>query len=452
MLTVVRGREPAASRPWGGAGTPTLEARAGAAYARAMPGGRTRVILHADMDAFFASIEQRDRPELRGRPVIVGGPPPRGVVAAASYEVRPFGVHSAMPTAEALNRCPAAVLLPGDMGKYVRESRRLREIFETLSPDVEPLSLDEAFIELTDCLRALGAAPLEIARRLKARVRTETGLAVSIGIAPVKMVAKIAGDLAKPDGLLEVRPGEVAAFLAPLPIWRLWGVGAVTEQMLRGIGLETIGALASLDLAAAARGRAPRVPASLAALLERLQRLARGEDERGVEAEREALSYGEENTFATDVADLEVLRDAIVAHAEAVARRLRRDGVRGDVVRLKVKSTERLATPGRYRLHTRQVTLDVPTDDGVEISRAARTLLDRGDLPRPLRLIGVAVAGIRPVAASIGEQMSMFASPRRRELNRALDVIADRFGAGAVRRGAGGAEKASPTLGVKRGE
>ncbi|HZR81712.1 MAG TPA: DNA polymerase IV [Candidatus Binatia bacterium] len=410
---------------------------------------RPRVVLHADMDAFYASIEQRDRPELRGRPLIVGGPPPRGVVAAASYEVRPFGVHSAMPTVEALRRCPDAVVLGGDMKKYARESRRIRAIFDAFSPDVEPLSLDEAFLDLTDCMRALGGTPREIAQRLKDRVRAETGLAVSIGIAPVKMAAKIASDLSKPDGLLEVAPDGVPAFLAPLPIGRLWGVGPVTEADLRGLGLATIGDLASLDLAALARERSVSGP--LLASLARLQHLARGEDERSVDADRDALSYGEENTFARDVSERATLRDAIVQHAEAVARRLRTDRVAGDVVRLKAKSTERLAQPGKYRLYTRQTTLAAPTDDGGAIARAALALLDRGGLPRPLRLIGVAVAGIRPAAASIGEQMSLF-DRSRRELNRALDAIVGRWGTGAIRRGAGGAEKASPTLGVKRGE
>ncbi len=417
-------------------------------------GTASRVIVHADMDAFFASIEQRDRPELRGRPVIVGGQPPRGVVAAASYEARPFGVHSAQPTVEALRRCPDAVLVPGDMKRYARESAKIRAIFERFSPEVEPLSLDEAFIDLTRGLRALGGTPLEIGRRLKDAVRAETGLAVSVGIAPVKMAAKIAGDLSKPDGLIEVRPGEVAAFLAPLPISRLWGVGEVTEASLRGIGLQTIGDLAGIDLARPdPRGPRGVVPRALLSLLSRLQPLSRGEDDREVEPEREALSYGEENTFPDDVSDMDRLRDALIGHADAVARRLRHDGVAGDVVRVKLKTSERLARPGRYRLHTRQETLEAPTQDGREIGRVACALLERGRLPLPLRLVGVAVAGIRPASASIGGQMSLFEKPKPvAELDRALDSIASRFGAGAVRRGGGGGEKASPTLGVKRGE
>jgi DNA polymerase-4 len=274
---------------------------------------------------------------------------------------------------------------------------------------------------------------------------------VSVGIGPVKMVAKIASDLSKPDGLLEVEEGGVRAFLAPLPIGRLWGVGQVTERALAKIGLQTIGDLADLEvdeLARRARAGSGCTPSSL----ERLWRLARGEDARGVEPDRDARSYGEENTFPGDVADLRTLGDAIGQHAEAVARRLRHDGVAGSVVRLKVKSTEKLAQPGKYRLYSRQETLPAPTDDGALIARTARSLLARGDLPLPVRLVGVAVAGIRPGAASIGEQMSIFGTPRSGALNRALDAITDRFGTGAVRRGAGGADKASPTLGVKRGE
>jgi DNA polymerase IV len=411
-----------------------------------------RVILHADMDAFYAAIEQRDRPELRGVPMVVGGRPPRGVVAAASYESRRFGIHSAMPSIEALRRCPGLVFLPGDMAKYGRESKRIFAIFGRYSPDVEPLSLDEAFIDVTSCLRALAAPPREIGRRLKEDVLRETGLCVSVGIGPVKMVAKIASDLSKPDGLLEVAAGDVRQFLAPLPIGRLWGVGQVTEAALRAIGLETIGALAALDVGELARRAARSRHGCTPAGLERLWRLARGEDQRAVEAERDARSYGEENTFMTDVHDLRTLGDAIGQHAEAVARRLRKDQVAGTVVRLKVKSTEKLATPGKYRLYSRQETLPEPTDDGATIARSARALLARGDLPLPVRLVGVAVAGIRTRAASIGEQMSIFAAPRSNDLNRALDAITTRFGTGAVRRGAGGAEKASPTLGVKRGE
>src|SRR5512134_862988 len=240
-----------------------------------------RAILHADMDAFYASIEQRDRPELRGKPVMVGGTGSRGVVSAASYEARRFGVHSAMPSVEARRRCPDGVFLPGDMAKYARESRRIFAIFERFTPAVEGLSLDEAFLDLTGSERLLGPAAA-VAARLREEVRAETGLAVSVGIAPVKMVAKIASDSAKPDGWLEVRPGEVRAFLDPLPIGRLWGVGPVTEARLVRAGVTTIG-----DLARTAPDALRRTLGDwgLAAAW-----LARGEDVREVEAFREAVS------------------------------------------------------------------------------------------------------------------------------------------------------------------
>src|SRR5512134_3419764 len=197
---------------------------------------RPRVILHADMDAFYASIEQRDDPSLRGRPVIVGGTGPRGVVSAASYEARVFGVHSAMPTGEARRLCPQGVFLAGAMRRYAEESQRIFEIFARFTPAVESLSLDEAFLDLTGSERLLGAAR-EVAQRLRAAVRA---LAVSVGIAPVKLVAKIASDLAKPDGLLEVEPARVREFLAPLPLRRLWGVGPVAEQRLAKQGFHRI--------------------------------------------------------------------------------------------------------------------------------------------------------------------------------------------------------------------
>lgn len=399
------------------------------------------VILHADMDAFYASVEQRDRPELRGRPVVVGGKPPRGVVSAASYEARRFGVHSAMPAIEAQRRCPDAVFLSGDMAKYGRESKKIRAVFNEFSPDVEPLSLDEAFIDVTSTLRALRASsPMEVGRRLKDRVREETGLVVSVGIAPVKMVAKIASDLDKPDGLLEVRPGEVGEFLAPLPIGRLWGVGAVTEERLRLRGVLTIGDLARMEESA------------VAVSLRGLWRLSRGEDVRSVERDREARSYGEENTFAIDVADDLVLSDVIGQHAEAVARRLRRDQVLARVVRLKVKSTEKLERPGKYRSYTRQLTLPEATDDGATLADAARLLLREGRLPRPVRLVGVTAAGIHAARDAGGQQLSIFESPRKRELNEALDQIVDRHGRNAVRRGAGQVDRASLTSQIKRGE
>jgi len=404
-----------------------------------------RVILHADMDAFYASIEQRDRPELRGRPVMVGGTSRRGVVTAASYEARVFGVRSAMSTAEALERCPDGVFLPGDMAKYARESRRIFAIFDRFSPAVEGLSLDEAFLDLSGTERLLGPA-VAVGERLRREVRDETGLAVSVGIAPVKMVAKIASDLAKPDGLLEVKAGTVRAFLDPLPVSRLWGVGPVAEARLVRAGIRSIGDLARAPREALQRGLGDW---GLAAA-----RLARGEDVREVEAYREAVSMSEENTFAEDVADRGTLEAAILTHAESVARRLRRSELRAHTVVLKLKLARRVAAgPRGFPLLTRHATLAEPSDDGEVLAQTARALLARAELSEPVRLLGVGATNLVPADP---EQLGLFADAalraRRRRLNRALDTLAERYGASVVRRaGQGDVARAGLTLQLKKG-
>jgi DNA polymerase IV len=406
-----------------------------------------RAILHADMDAFYASIEQRDRPELRGRPVLVGGTGSRGVVSAASYEARRYGVRSAMPSAQARKLCPDGVFLPGDMAKYARESRRIFAIFGRFTPAVEGLSLDEAFLDLTGSERLLGPAA-EVAARLRREMRAETGLAVSVGIAPVKMVAKIASDCAKPDGLLEVAPGGVRAFLDPLPIGRLWGVGPVTEARLVHAGLRTIGDLA--------RAAPDLLRGTLGDWGLHAARLARGEDVREVEPFREAVSMSEENTFGRDVADRATLEAAILTHAESVARRLRRSELRAHTVVLKLKLARRVAAgPRGFPLLTRHETLAEPTDDGEVLARTARGLLARAELAEPVRLVGVGATGLVPANP---DQLALFEAEgggreRRRRLNRALDALADRYGARIVRRaGQADVERAAPTLQIKRGE
>ncbi len=405
-----------------------------------------RVVLHADMDAFYASVEQRDRPELRGRPVIVGGTGSRGVVSAASYEARRYGVHSAMSTAEARRRCPDGVYLRGDMARYSRESRRIFAVFRRFTPRVEGLSLDEAFLDLSGTRRLLGP-PAEVGERLRRAVREETGLAVSVGIAPVKMVAKIASDAAKPDGLLEVPAGGVRAFLDPLPVGRIWGVGPVAQERLRAVGLETIGQLAATD------------PERLGRLLgdfgPRFARLARGEDLREVEPVRAPVSLSEENTFAEDVDDPRRLESAIWSHAEAVARRLRRSGYVARTVVLKLKLARRTrAGPRGYPLLTRRHTLSEPTDDGEVLARVARSLLAEAELTQPVRLLGV---GVTQVAEAGSGQLPLFGPAAERErrgrLNRALDALAERFGSDVVRRAnQTDVDRAGLSLQIKRGE
>ena len=398
------------------------------------------------MDAFYASVEQRDRPELRGQPVIVGGAGPRGVVSSASYEARRFGVRAAMPSGEARRLCPDAAFLPGDMRRYARESRRIFEIFGRFSPRVEGLSLDEAFLDLTGCERLLGRAR-EVGAALRRAVRDETGLVVSVGIAPSRLVAKIASDLVKPDGLLEVTDGEVEAFLAPLPAGRLWGVGPVAEAKLAAAGLRTIGDLA--------RANPDWLETLLGAHGRDLVRLARGDDPRPIDPERAPVSISEESTFDGDVSDPAVLAATALAHAEAVARRLRREGLRARTVVLKLTLARR-RRPGPRGLEgaTRRATPASATDDGEAIRREACRLLERAALAEPVRLLGVGVTGLEPREAA---QPGLFDEPagdvRRDRLNRALDSIEGRFGPGSVTRaGAAPARRAGLTLQIKRGE
>jgi DNA polymerase-4 len=405
-----------------------------------------RVVLHADMDAFYASVEQRDRPELRGKPVIVGGTGPRGVVSAASYEARVFGVRSAMPGYEAHRLCPDGIFLRGDMRKYTAVSKQVFAIFARFSPLVEPISLDEAFLDLTGTERLLGP-PRVAGEALRRAVRDELALAISVGIAPTKMVAKIASDEAKPDGLCEVSPDRVRAFLDPLPVGRLWGVGMVAEARLRAAGIETIGALA--------RGDPSRLRKLVGeALGAHAFALARGEDARAVVPDRDAVSYSEENTFDADVADRARIGAVVLDHAESVARRLRRDHLAARTVVLKVKLGKRRAPgPRGYPILTRRATLAEATDDGARLGREARRLLERMP-PDPIRLVGVGATNLVDVAAS---QPDLFEPPRERRrsvrLNRALDEIVERFGSRAVvRAGQEEATRAGLSLQRKRGE
>jgi DNA polymerase-4 len=410
----------------------------------------SRVILHADLDAFYASVEQRDRPELRGLPVIVGGTGPRGVVSAASYEARRFGVRSAMPGFEARRLCPHGVFLHGDMRKYAAVSRQVFAIFERFSPLVEGLSLDEAFLDLTGSERLLGPAHAA-GEALRRAVRAETGLAVSVGIGPSRTIAKLASDAAKPDGLLEIAPEAVAAFLEPLPVGRLWGVGPVAEQRLVRAGFTTIGALARAAEDTLVRLLGDSLGAHVAAL-------ARGDDEQPIEPDRAPVSYSEENTFEGDVADRERLRAVLQDHAESVARRLRSDGWLARTVVLKLKLAQRRAPgPRGYPVLTRRATLAEPTDDGAVLARAAHELLARAPAA-PVRLVGVGATNL--VEGCDGEaagQLGLFAPPperaRARRLNRAHDELNARFGSRAVvRAGQEQAARAAVTHQRKRGE
>ncbi|MBI3205860.1 MAG: DNA polymerase IV [Myxococcales bacterium] len=410
-----------------------------------------RWILHADMDAFFASIEQRDHPELRGRPVIVGATSARGVVAAASYEARVFGVRSAMPGFRARELCPEGVFLASDIEKYSRVSAEVHAVFAEITPEIEPVALDEAFLDITGSVGLFGGV-LPLARALKRRVRDRTSLAISVGVGPTKQVAKIACTLGKPDGLLWVPPEAVRWMLDPLPVRRIWGVGPVLGDKLARFGIRTIAQLAAFDPRTLERELGERAHELLA--------LARGEDPRPVVSDRDPKSYGEESTFERDISDRGQVSAALTAHSEAIARRVRHDGFRGRVVTLKVKlGTRRGQRQPRllgedaepvYPLLTRQRSLRQPTDDGALIRRTALELWDELALTEPVRLLGVSLSGIE---ARDREQLELF-TPRRPpdRLGPALDAIEERFGRGVIRRAVDDPGKITPGMRKKRGE
>ncbi|QRK13879.1 DNA polymerase IV [Archangium violaceum] len=378
-----------------------------------------RAIIHVDMDAFYASVEQRDNPELRGKPLIVGGDARRGVVVAASYEVRKYGVRSAMPMARAMKQAPHAVVVKPRFSAYSEASEQVFSIFERYTPLVEPLSLDEAFLDVTASVGLFGT-PADMARRIRKEIASETGLPSSAGIAAVKFVAKIASDVAKPNGQREVRAEETVAFLAGLPVGRLWGVGPKTEEALKRAGLETIGDVARRDVAwmEVRWGSSGR----------HLWELAQGIDPREVVPDREAKSVGAEDTFDEDLTGMDALSPHVHSQALRVARRLRRAGVKGRVVQLKLKFAD-------FTLITRRTTLPSPTDDGQTLYRVAKELLEKAHEDKPVRLTGVSM---QELGLEGGEprQLGLFTEPekpkRSDKLNAALDRIAERFGSKAV--------------------
>lgn len=394
------------------------------------PGASEATILHVDMDAFFAAVELLRRPDLVGRPVVVGGTGDRGVVAAASYEARAFGIHSAMPAAQARRRCPHAVFLPGDHAHYAEVSRRVMELFRAVTPLVEPISLDEAFLDVSGARRLLGPAP-EIAARLRRDVLEAEGLHCGVGVAPVKFLAKLASQAAKPRatrqgvrpgaGVVVVAPGEELAFLHPLPIQALWGVGPVTHARLQRLGVRTVGDLAALtpDVAATALGRSQGA---------HLHALAHGIDPRVVQPDQGAKSVGHEETFARDHHRHESLRVELLRLADAVATRLRRGGRAGRTITLKVRF-------GDFRTITRSVTLASATDSARQIDRAGRGLLSDVDPTPGVRLLGVSVSGLDD--GDVGEQLSLddLGSDPPADwtaAEAAVDAIRARFGARAV--------------------
>ncbi|MCB1588784.1 MAG: DNA polymerase IV [Xanthomonadales bacterium] len=383
----------------------------------------SRQILHVDMDAFYASVEQRDAPALRGQPVIVGGSGRRGVVATCSYEARRFGVRSAMPTAEARRRCPDGVFLPPRMAHYQAESARIFEIFQRFTPQIEGLSLDEAFLDVTASQRALGPAWAQ-ARRLKQMVQSETGLPCTVGLAGNKLLAKLASELGKPDGLRRIDPGQAQPLLAALPLERLWTVGAKTAERLREQGFETIGDLQQADLALLQRCLGPRAAA--------LQQLALGIDERPVQVDRPEVSIGAEETLEEDLRQLPAAQAWLMRLVEKAAGRLRAAGLDAAVIQLKLR------TPP-FHTETRQHRLQPPRHDTAGLYREAEALLGRwwSDQSRPvLRLLGVSLTVDRGA-----RQASLFDAPTERVGDDRLDQLEDRskarFGGAGLRRARG---------------
>lgn len=379
-----------------------------------------RKIIHIDMDAFYAAVEQHDTPSLRGKPVVVGGDAEkRGVVSAASYEARAYGVHSAMPTSQAKRLCPQGIFLPVRMGRYQEVSEQIFQILRVYTPLVEPLSLDESFLDVTASERLFGPA-VKIAREIKQRIHESTGLTASAGIAPNKFLAKIASDLRKPDGLVEIKPEEVQDFLRDLPISRLWGVGKTTEEVLRGMGILRVGQLATYPMEAIER--------KLGKFGRELVALARGEDDRSVIPESEAKSISQEETFTPDLCDRETMKKVLLDQSERVAWELRKQRLKGFTVQVKVRYPD-------FSLVTRSVTLPSPTDQGMEIYQAALTLLDRTEaLRRRARLLGVGISNLRH--RDDPEQLSLFSSHRLKieRSTEAVDRIRDKFGPHAIKR------------------
>lgn len=376
-------------------------------------------ILHVDMDAFFVSVELLDRPELRGKPVIVGHPGARGVVAAASYEVRAFGVHSAMPISRARRLCPQAVIIPPAHEKYARVSAAVMEIFRSVTPLVEPLAMDEAFLDVSGAIRRLGR-PAEIARQIREQVAGQQGITCSVGVASTKFIAKLASTRSKPDGLLVVPADGVAAFLRPLPVAALWGVGERTEQHLARLGLRTVGDLADTPLPALQRELGNAAGAHL-------YELSWGRDPRPVVASTPDKSVGAEETFPYDISDPEVIRRELLRLAEKVGARLRAGGNSGRTISVKLRMAD-------FKTFTRARTLPEPTDLARVIYATACELYEGSGLERvQLRLVGVRVENLAPVGQTsrqlaLDEQESGW-----HEAERAMDQVVRRFGRGAVR-------------------
>ncbi len=381
-----------------------------------------KAILHLDMDAFYPSVEVLDNPELKGKPVIVGGGRERGVVSSASYEARRFGVHSAQPIATAIRLCPNGIFLPVRMQRYKVMSSDIFDIFHEFTPLVEPLSIDEAFLDVTGCKRLLGQ-PMEIAKKIKQRVFEITGLTVSAGVAPSKFVAKIASDFKKPDGLTVVSADRVRNFLDPLPVKMMWGVGKVTQETLARHNVRTFRDLSRVPLKILEKKFGKHG--------QKMHALSMGMDDRDVVPTHEIKSIGHEDTFLHDIKDLEKARKELLDLSNKVAQRMRRKGVTGKTVTLKIKYKD-------FIQKTRSVTLAEATDDGFEIYSIICRLLEKTEAgQRPVRLLGVSLSQL--IFPGTDHQLSLFdesnGPQKRKQLNTALDSLNEKHGDNSVRPG-----------------
>lgn len=387
-------------------------------------------ILHVDMDAFYAAIEVLDHPEWAGRPLVVGAAPDRrGVVSTCSYEARKFGIHSAMPSRTAGKLCPHAIFVPPRMGRYAEISRLIMGIFNDFTPLVEPLSLDEAFLDIRGAVHLWGDA-VSLARALKAAIRNQTGLTASVGLAPNKFLAKIASDLEKPDGLTLVPETEekIIAFLAPLPVGKLWGVGKVSSARLEQAGIRTIAQLQAMDRPGLERFFGPAGALHIGELV-------RGHDDRTVVTHWEEKSLSNEHTFDRDEPDQEKVRQRLLELAEQVGGRLRDAGKVARTVQIKVRFSD-------FKTITRQMQLTSPADSDRELIASALALYAREQVDQAIRLVGFGVCRFATPSDAIPVQHELFANPtapspdpRNRKLDKAVDSLRKVFGADAVRRG-----------------
>jgi DNA polymerase-4 len=381
-----------------------------------------KYIIHLDMDAFYPSVEVLDNPELKGKPVIVGGSKQRGVVSSASYEARKFGVHSAQPMATAMRLCPDGIVLPVRMARYKQVSEMVFEIFYLFTPLVEPLSIDEAFLDVTGSTRLFGSV-IEIAKKIKRMVVVKTGLTISAGIAPSKFVAKIASDMQKPDGLTVVPHGKVRAFLDPLPIKKMWGAGKVTQDTLSRLSIHTFKDLRQVPVKVLEKKFGKHGV--------HMHQLSMGIDQREVVPFHEVKSIGHEDTYSRDILDLQSARQELLSLADRVGRRMRRKGLEGKTITLKVKYHDFVQT-------TRSVTLHEYTNDNTYIYSTICSLLEKTAVGRkPVRLLGISVSNLADIDS--GRQLSLFnrsgSDPKRKVLNKTLDSIHDKFGGQGIRPG-----------------